>query len=564
MVFLTIPTLAQKPNTAYLQNQTLTYDALLAAYRELDSLSPEMKLFEYCCADNGMSVHLLVINKNRNFERPQPNRTNQTVFLVMNGIHPGECEGIDASLLWAQEMCSGKIPIPANTTICIIPVYNVEGMLNRRANVRTNQNGPEEKGFRGNGQNLDLNRDFIKADAHNTLAFYELFHYWQPDVFLDTHTSNGADYQYTMTLIATQKEKLGGAGAAYLYNTMLPALYSDMKLRKWEMIPYVHVFGKSPDENGYDVFIESPRYSSGYAALFGTLSFVAETHMLKPYADRVKATYSLLNSLCDVTNKNSKDIRSTRLTDLKSYINKKQYGTNFRVTKSEPDSILFKGYTTERIPSKIGTYQRLYYNRKKPYARHIPYYHSCHSDYTVSLPQAYIVPQSWQRVLQLLQANQVEVIPLANDTMITCQAWYIKSFQSSATPYESHHYNGSVQAEKKNVTVTFSKGDYIIYTNQTSNRFIAEVLNPMCEDSYFAWNFFDAVLNAKEGFSDYAFEEDADKLLAENPELRKKTEEWKQQNPDKLNNPYEVLGFIFRNSLLYEPEHNRVPVFMIE
>jgi Zinc carboxypeptidase len=198
--------LGQVLHSAFKQNQTLTYTELVEAYKKLDAFSEQAKLEEYCCADNGLPIHVLVINKDKNFNPVASGDTNKLVLLVMNGIHPGESEGIDASLLLAQQMVYGKISIPERVTICIILVYNVEGMLNRKMFTRTNQNGPDEKGFRGNGQNLDLNRDFTKADTKNTLAFYEIFHRWQPDVFLDNHTSNGADYQYTMTLIATQQQ----------------------------------------------------------------------------------------------------------------------------------------------------------------------------------------------------------------------------------------------------------------------------------------------------------------------------------------------------------------------
>ena len=86
-----------------------------------------------------------------------------------------------------------------------IPVYNVDGALSRQDTSRVNQNGPEAFGFRGNARHLDLNRDFIKADSLNARTFAQVFTRWDPDVMVDTHTSNGADYQHVVTLIATQQ-----------------------------------------------------------------------------------------------------------------------------------------------------------------------------------------------------------------------------------------------------------------------------------------------------------------------------------------------------------------------
>lgn len=546
------------------QNQSIPYQKLIAAYKKLDAFSEEAKLEEYCCADNGLPLHVFIINKEKDFRPPSAHDSNRSVLLVMNGIHPGESEGIDASLLLAQQILYGKIPFPTHTTLCIIPVYNVEGMLNRRAFTRTNQNGPEEKGFRGNGQNLDLNRDFIKADSRNTLAFYNIFHQWKPDVFLDNHTSNGADYQYTMTLIATQKQKLGGKTAEFLHTRMLPALYADMAGRNWEMAPYVNVFGKTPDEEGFEEFLETPRYSTGYTALFGCLGFVAETHMLKPYADRVMATHALMQSILTYMDKNTPDIRRSRLSDIKQYKSATTYASNFRVDKSTFESISFKGFEAERSPSKLGNYQRLSYNRQKPFTRSIPYYNFYKASLQVQLPEAYLVPQSWGKVIRLLEYNRVAMERLKTDTLLEVNAWYISSCEPGAKPYEGHHYNANTRAEKRKVKLQFYAGDYIIRPRQAGSRFIAEVLEPLCEDSYFAWNFFDPILNAKEGFSDYAFEDDALKLVENDPELKRKLEEWKAANPEKAKNAYETLGFIFRNSHLYEAEHNRVPVFRLE
>src|SRR5205085_10849189 len=126
-----------------------------------------------------------------------------------------------------------------NVVLAFIPVYNIGGCLNRNSNTRVNQNGPEEYGFRGNSQNLDLNRDFTKCDSKEARSFAQLFHYLNPDIFIDNHVSDGADYQHTMTLITTQYDKLGTLGT-YLKNTFEPAIYSGMKQKGWDMVPYVN------------------------------------------------------------------------------------------------------------------------------------------------------------------------------------------------------------------------------------------------------------------------------------------------------------------------------------
>ncbi len=543
-------------------NRTYTYKELIDGYKKLDASSDQMRLLEYGSSDAGLPLHLLVINKNKNFTPDKAK--NHTTLLIMNGIHPGESEGIDASLLLAQDLASGKIPMPQNLTICIMPVYNIEGMLNRKKFTRANQDGPLEKGFRGNGQNYDLNRDFIKADTKNTFAFYQIYHTWNPDVFLDNHTSNGADYQYTMTLITTQEQKLGGETAELLHKKMKPWLYEDMKRKNREMVPYVHIYGKAPDEAGYEEFIETPKYSTGYTALFGTLGFVAETHMLKPYPQRVMATYDLMRSIIAYSDQNAAEIHETRQKDLASYKTLRHYQSNYQVDKTRSFPLLFKGFEAEKIKSSIGSYERTYYNRNKPFEKTINYYNYCKPAVDVELPRAYVIPQAWGRALERLKASGVQMNRFERDTQITVNATYISSFESLAQAYEGHHVNHHVSFQHKVMPVKFAKGDYLVLMNQTSNRYIAEVLEAQTEDGFFAWNFFDPILNQKEGFSDYVFEDDAIQLLKEDSVLNRNFEEWKTANPDKLKSSYEVLNFIFTHSAWYEAEHKRLPVYRIE
>ena len=222
--FFTFSGFAQLPKTNFKANSTPTFHELVQTYQKLDSACEFMQLQTIAYSDGGNPIQLLVVNKNKRFE-PNMAWNRNVVWLIMNGIHPGESEGVDASILYLNALAKNPKLIPDSVTILVIPAYNIDGLRNRKEYTRANQNGPIEKGFRASACNYDLNRDFLKADTKNTFAFYQIFQQWQPDVFLDTHTSNGADYQYTMTLITTQKQKLGGPSADFLYNEMNPTLY---------------------------------------------------------------------------------------------------------------------------------------------------------------------------------------------------------------------------------------------------------------------------------------------------------------------------------------------------
>jgi hypothetical protein len=154
------------------------------------------------------------------------------VILINNGIHPGEPDGIDATMMLMRDLALGKIKIPQNTKVAAIEAYNISGMMRRGKFSRANQNGPEEYGFRGNARNFDLNRDFIKNDTENAKAFQEIFHWLEPIYFIDNHVSNGADYQYTFTYISTNKERLGSSLGTYFHKEMQPKLIENLEKDK--------------------------------------------------------------------------------------------------------------------------------------------------------------------------------------------------------------------------------------------------------------------------------------------------------------------------------------------
>jgi hypothetical protein len=203
-----------------------------------------------------------------------------------------------------------------------------------------------EYGFRGNAQNLDLNRDFTKADSKNARSFTEIFHYVNPDIFVDNHVSDGADYQHTMTLITTQYDKLGKSLGSWVKNNFEPALYKKMSAKGWDMIPYVD-FGAADFTKGIRMFMDPPRYSSGYAALFNTISFIPETHMLKPYQERVRSTYDLMVSFIEESSKKAADIKQQRAAGLAEWKNTHQVPLKWKADRSQQADFIFKGYHTK-------------------------------------------------------------------------------------------------------------------------------------------------------------------------------------------------------------------------
>jgi len=560
LVMLSVPAFAQiTPYERSNKQETTTYEEAIRYYQSLAKDYPrQAKLFSYGQTDFGKPLHLLVLSKSGVFDPQSLHQQDKRIFLINNGIHPGEPEGIDASMMLSRDLLKGN-KIPDNVVICIIPIYNIDGSHNRSGTSRANQNGPVAYGFRGNGRNYDLNRDFIKTDSKNSAAFQQIFNLWRPEVLVDTHTSNGADYQYTMTLIPTQKDKLNPILSEYLSKTMVPALYREMKGKGYELIPYVNSVGESPD-NGITGYIESPRYSTGYGALHNVLSFMPETHMLKAYDKRVESTYILLQTYVDMISRDAAIIGANKRKADAYVAQQKDFALDWKVNRNVVDSIEFKGYVGKHKPSDISGFDRLYYDRNDPYTKKIKYWDKFEPSVTVTKPIAYIIPKAWDKVIELLKLNRVQMKQLAADVKLPMQMYYIGDMKTGTKPYEGHYLHSGVNLTPVKQDVQFFEGDYVVYVDQAVNRYIMETLEPQAIDSFFNWNFFDSVLGQKEGYSSYIFEDTGAELLKKDPELRKKLEEEKQKNPDLAKSGRAQLDFVYKNSDYYEKTYMRYPI----
>lgn len=556
-----IHTLTAQPLVSYhLYNKTPTYDEVIAFYKNLDSLSTSAKLIDYGPSDAGRHLYLFVISNDGDFDPVSIKKKGKSIIFVNNGIHPGEPDGVNASLILANNFLNdnnNSINL-AKVVLCIIPIYNVGGALNRNCCSRANQNGPEEYGFRGNYQNLDLNRDFIKMDARNTEIFTKMYHEWDPDIFIDTHTTDGADYPYTMTLIPTQHNKLNPVLSDYMKNKMTPFLYRRMKNFGFEMFPYVQPLHEIPD-SGIIGFFESPRYSTGFTTLFNSFGYTTESHMLKSFKNRVEATYNFLVSMVEFCFVESSIIINLRQKAKNETMHQTEFPLVWRHDTTNFEKILFKGYEASYKSYSIAP-SFLFYDRSKPFEKKISFFNSYNPSTIVHSPLYYVIPQAWDEVIERLVLNGVKIKRLSKDTTLSVEIYYVTSYETIKKPYEGHylHYNVKVRSEKQEIK--YFKGDIIILLNQESNRFIVETLEPEGTDSYFCWNFFDAVLQQKEWYSDYVFIEIVERILVENQLLKIEFENKLKEDTEFAQNIKEKLKFIYERSPYFEKSYNRYPV----
>ncbi|MDA3954885.1 MAG: hypothetical protein PF485_14655 [Bacteroidales bacterium] len=557
----------------YANNVTPGYYQVIEMYQQLANTFKEAKLIEYGTTDAGKPLHLFVISKNKDFKPESIKKDGKTILLINNGIHPGEPCGIDASLQFANDILLNKNNLKINldnTVLCIIPVYNVGGALNRSHYHRTGHKSPKESGFRGNAKNLDLNRDFVKCDTKNAVTFTTIFHEWKPNVFLDTHTTNGSDHQYTQTLIAPQHNSMHPIHGKFLTDVMLPELYENMKKGDYEIIPYVKPFDPS-SENSYDSspkngilsYIQTAKFSSGYTQLFNCLGFMTENHIYKSYYDRVMSAYDFINELLIFTNNHSDEIFENKKQVSEMISQQEDFNLTHTLDTTKYNYIEFKGYEAGMLKSTVTGVERYGYDLTKPYTQEIKYYDYYKPTLIIKKPAYYVIPQAWNEIIERFKLNKIEMKQLSKDTALTVEVYYIENFEDERRQNNGHRVHRNVEVKKDVQQINYYKGDYVVEVNQAWNRYIVEMLEPQAPDGFFAWNFFDPCLESREYFSSYGFEANALKYLNDHPVFKAEFEKKKQDDPEFAENHRAQLAYIYYNSEWNEVSYKRYPVTRI-
>ena len=539
--------------------ETATYEQAIEFYKELAREFPQINIQTTGNTDSGLPLHIVTFNPESDFNF-QKLTINKTILLLNNGIHPGESDGIDATMMLFRDLALEKVATPENTIVVTIPIYNIGGSLNRSAKTRVNQNGPAHYGFRGNSRNFDLNRDFIKSDTQNSRTFAQIFHLVRPDVFVDTHVSNGADYQYTLSHLFSQHNKLGGELGDFSENTMIPQIEKSMEEAGWPVTPYVNIFNTPPD-NGFTQFMDYPRYSTGYTSLWNTLGLMIESHMLKSYDQRVAGTYEFLKQIISFCDSQHEEIKSIRDKAKERHTQWDYYPTKWALDSTRYRKLSFKGFQADTLASEITGKDRLKYNRDLPFTKEINYYNYYVPADSVKIPSAYIFGKQWVRLIELMELNGITYTQLERDSLIRVETYRIDQYSTSPYPYEGHYPHYDTHVTKTIVEKSFQQGDIVVPTDQEGIRYLLETLEPAAVDSFFNWNFFDMILQQKEGFSPYVFEDLALQILEENPGMSDSLEAVKAKDPTFNEDWYAQLQWIYKRSEYYEGAHMQYPVY---
>lgn len=547
---------------------TPTYEETVAWCRSLAESSPILEYGIFGTSPLGRDLPLVVASTRGAFSPEAAHDAGAgPVLLVQACIHAGESCGKDAGMLLLRDLAEDPAlasRLLDRVTLLFIPIFNVDGHERFGPYNRINQNGPERMGWRVTAQNLNLNRDYLKADTPEMRAWLRLWNTWSPDFFIDIHSTDGADYQYAVTYSLETGGNLD-SGLTGLVREYEKDMIDRMAASGEPMIRYVAFRNWHDPRNGLVAWAAGPRFSQGYAAVRNRPGLLIETHMLKDYATRVEGAGKLWRLTLDWLGDHADELLAENAAaDARTAapaFREQPLALSFK-TSDEHHTVDFKGiaYFTETSAVTGGTWSRF---TGEPQAMQLEFYDTLVPDLSVRLPAAYIVPPQWQEVIALLKRHGAQLSRLDTAATLPVRIYRFAEAKWQQQPYEGRHpveFQLRSDVEER----TFPAGSVVVAMDQPAARAIAHMLEPLGPDSLVRWGFFDPVFARVEYAESYVIEQMIPDMLVADPALADSLAAAKAADPEFAANPGAIRDWFYRRTPFFDSGYLVYPVGMID
>ncbi len=548
--------------------ETPGYAETVAWCRDLADSSPLVSYAEFGTSPQGRALPLVIADRDGLAEPGACRRGgDQVILLVQACIHAGECCGKDAGMLLLRDLAAEAGPARAlldKVTLLFIPIFNVDGHERFGPYNRVNQNGPREMGWRTTAQNLNLNRDFLKADAPEMQAWLGLWAAWSPDFFIDVHSTDGADYQYAITYSLETYGNLE-EGLTRLVGSYEDRMNLAMAADGFPMIRYVSFRNWHDPRSGLQAWAAGPRFSQGYAAVRNRPGLLIETHMLKDYPNRVQTSGLLVRHTMAWLNAHGGELRAAVEAADRATASPGFRDRPFPLTFQRSDSsrtIDFLGVAYETLTSEVtgGDYNRF---GTEPEIWKVESYDTVEPERTVDLPAAYLVPPEWTAVLDRLRWHGARFRRLAVPVDLAVRTYRFQDATWGQRPYEGRNtVEFGIAAGTE--TLIFPAGTAVVPVGQPAARAIAHLLEPGGPDSLARWGFFNAVFDRVEYVESYVIEAMIPQMLADRPELAAELEAAKAADPAWAKDPWNIRMWFYERTPYYDGRAGLYPVGLLD
>jgi hypothetical protein len=542
--------------------RTGDYAECIAFYRQLAARSLYARLVPVGKTGEGLELYVLIVSKDRTFTPQAAARTGKPVVLLQNGIHAGENGGKDAAMLLLRDvLVSKKFAGWLDHVILLsIPVFNADGHEHRSPYNRINENGPAEMGFRVTSQRLNLNRDYMKADAPEMRAWLALYSTWLPELLIDNHVTDGSDYQWDVTIATHTEGDIAAPMGRWVKESYLPALLNGME-QLGHLVGWYYE-GRSGD--ALNAMTASPRYSTGYAAARGRAALLVETHSLKPFRTRVWSHYDIMRTSIDTVAANAAALKQASR-DADRWVESLKPGERVMLEGrpgTRTESYTLRQLVSEKYRGEAAGGEVVRYT-SEPVDRPALLNRSLVPSLEVAAPLGYLIPRQWAGVIGVLRAHGVKMEELIRPLTAEFDTLRFEKVEFATRPFEGRFQVTRFESRQVREKRTFPAGSVFVPVSQQAGRLIMDFLEPETVDSALKWGYFESIFEQKEYFSDYIFEPIAEQMLRQNAQLRADFDA-KLKDETFAKNPRARLMWLFQRSPYFEPDKDAYPVVRVD
>ena len=546
--------------------ETDDYEGTIAYAKQLAKQFKEVHYQSIGQTVTGRDVPLLIVDKDGYTKPKKIRNSGRCVVLVQSCIHPGEPNGKDAMFLLIRNMLRGREngDLLNDFSFLFIPVLSPDGLANFSPFNRINQNGPKQMGWRVNAQGLNLNRDFTKLDTPELRGFAALFNQWQPDLFFDTHATDGADYQYVTTYSVEDFGNYDAGLSQWLSSVWEPKIKAAMNELDIPITRYIefHPWG-DPTGSLYDESF-SAMFSEAYTMARNCPGILLETHMLKPYKDRVLSTYHMIVETLRIIAADKANFQNALAQAKNNDLNLGELSINIQSELNDTIWEDFLGYHFDTVQSDVTGSWYYSYDPTKPETRKTRRIRATRPEKTLNVPKEYIIPAQYKEVIDIVEAHGFEMNLLKSEKTLQVNTYRFSDVSFMPTPSEGRCRVARFNAEEITKEVVFPKGSAVVKTSQNGVRLLMNLLEPEMHGSLFEWGFFNHVLQRVEYFEVYKMEPMAQAMLAADPFLKEQFEAWKASFPkDKQPSQYTILNWFYERSPYCDKNYLVYPIGIV-
>ncbi|HOT97068.1 MAG TPA: M14 family metallopeptidase [bacterium] len=548
--------------------ETPRYAETMAYFERLDQASAFARLESFGRSPEGRSLPLFIISADKAFTPEKAHRTGKPVILIQSAIHSGECEGKDAAMLLARDLLIDKKhpELFEKLIFLIIPIFNVDGHERFSPYNRINQNGPREMGWRVTSTRLNLNRDFMKADAPEMRQWLQMYHRWLPHLFYDCHTTDGMDYQYLLTFNIDEHDQFGGAVSRWAREIFLPGVRNACRTRGLLIGPYADLLEEDHPEKGFAIGVWRPMLSNAYATVCNRAGFLIETHSLKPYAVRVQTTLDfILIGLREIVKKPEALLKAVAEEDQRvsawgrGPADTLKIPLQFNTRFDAGEKALFLGFRSEMKAGVVSGDTYPAYSTEK---EEIPtvYYNEAEPAVQVAPPLGYLIPQGWQAIVEVLRAHGIKMQRLIQPCTGDFEGYRFREVRFRPRSYEGRSlpsYQVVPVTEKR----VFPAGTIFVPMGNPRGKLIIQLLEPEAPDALVAWGLMNTIFEDREYFESYVMEPLAEKMMAGDKALAERFASKVQSDSAFAANPRARLAFFYQNSPWYDQDKDLYPIW---